>query len=51
MVGFSSPFSGENAEDSFDDYGEFVSEHIPTPGTFLADQSVLMARPTSHSTN
>jgi hypothetical protein len=31
MVGFSSPFSGENAEDSFDDYEEFVSEHIPTP--------------------
>jgi len=42
MVGFGSPFgsSGES-EDLFDDYDEFVPDHVPLPGQFLNGHDVL----------
>lgn len=30
-----------NEEDAFDDYGEFVSQHLPEPGEFLQGHDVL----------
>lgn len=40
MAGFPSPF-GRGDGDLFDDYDDFVSEHIPTVGEFLAGHDVL----------
>jgi len=39
MPGIPSPFGGSDAD--FDDYGEFVPEHIPDPGPFLDGSTVL----------
>jgi hypothetical protein len=42
MTGFPSPFGGsDDGSGLFDEYDEFVEEHIPTPGWFLEDQDVL----------
>ncbi|MFB6080143.1 MAG: hypothetical protein ABEJ81_04000 [Haloferacaceae archaeon] len=40
MPGFPSPF-GSKADGLFDDYDEFVPDHVPEPGPFLADHEVL----------
>jgi len=44
MNGFTSPFGGGDA--TFDEAGTFVAEHLPEPGSFLADHDVL--RGTEH---
>jgi len=41
MSGFPSPFDGSSDGGLFDEYDEFTPEHIPEPGWFLADQSLL----------
>ncbi|ESP89846.1 hypothetical protein [Candidatus Halobonum tyrrellensis] len=41
MVGFPSPFGGDDDDELFDGRDEFVPEHLPDPGPFLADQAVL----------
>lgn len=42
MVGFSSPFGpNSEGEEIFDDYGEFVPNHVPVPGQFLSGHDVL----------
>ncbi|QZX99376.1 hypothetical protein [Halobaculum rubrum] len=40
MTGFPSPF-GDSDDDLFDEYGEFVPEHLPAPGEFLDGHRVL----------
>ncbi len=40
MSGFPSPFSG-SGDDIFDEYDEFVPEHIPELGPFIEDHDVL----------
>jgi len=40
MAGFPSPF-GDSDDDVFDEYGEFVPEHLPGPGEFLDGHRVL----------
>jgi len=40
MAGIPSPFGGE-PDDTFDDYGGFVPEHLPDTGAFLAGHDVL----------
>jgi len=39
-VDFSSVL-GSSGEESFDEYGEFVPDHLPEPGEFLEGQGVL----------
>jgi hypothetical protein len=39
-MGFSS-FLGGGGEEGFDEYGEFVPDHLPEPGDFLAGHDVL----------
>lgn len=42
MPGFPRPFASEDADDeTFDDYDEFVSDHLPDPGPFLDGTDVL----------
>lgn len=41
MTKFPSPFGGSDQADLFDDYGEFVPDHIPEPGPFLEGHDVL----------
>lgn len=42
MVELPSPFGGSSDDsDLFDEYDEFVQEHIPRPGVFLEDHRVL----------
>ncbi|QIB74359.1 hypothetical protein G3I44_08730 [Halogeometricum borinquense] len=42
MVGFPSLFGGDDERDDlFDDYDEYVPEHLPEPGPFVAAQQVL----------
>lgn len=41
MAGFPSPFGGESSSDLFDEYDDFVPEHLPDPGDFLAGHHVL----------
>jgi hypothetical protein len=43
MAGFLSGIRG-GTEAEFDAYDEFVPEHIPEPGPFLADHDVLVGR-------
>ena len=40
MVGFPS-LGGRDGDDTFDEYGEFVPEHLPEPGPFLDGHEVL----------
>ncbi len=40
MVGVPSPF-GSDPDEGFDDYDEFVPEHLPGPGPFLDEGRVL----------
>lgn len=40
MAGFPSPFGGSD-DGLFDEYDEFVSEHVPDVGPFLEDHDVL----------
>jgi hypothetical protein len=42
MVNVPSPFGG--SDDTFDPYDEFVPDHAPAPGDFLADHDVLDGR-------
>jgi hypothetical protein len=42
MAGFPSPFGGSNDDGGlFDEYDEFVPEHLPDPGEFLEGHCVL----------
>jgi hypothetical protein len=41
MAGFPSPFGGDDGS-LFDDYDEFVPEHLPDAGEFLADHDLLV---------
>jgi len=41
MAGFPSPFGGGDDDALFDGYDEFVPEHVPDPGPFLEEQTVL----------
>lgn len=41
MAGFPSPFGGESSSDLFDEYADFVPEHLPVPGDFLDGHHVL----------
>lgn len=41
MAGFPSPFGGGDDGALFDGYDEFVPEHLPEPGPFLACHDVL----------
>ncbi|AUV83988.1 hypothetical protein C2R22_13255 [Salinigranum rubrum] len=42
MAGFPSPFGGSKDDgELFDEYDEFVPEHLPNPGEFLVDHRVL----------
>jgi len=41
MAGFPSPFGGGDDDALFDGYDEFVPEHVPDPGPFIEEQSVL----------
>nr|WP_233340919.1 hypothetical protein [Haloprofundus sp. MHR1] len=41
MPGFSSSFWGNGDDEPFDDYDDFVPEHIPVPGAFLGGHRVL----------
>ncbi|MFC6723062.1 hypothetical protein ACFQE1_01380 [Halobium palmae] len=42
MAGFPSPFGGTSDDGGlFDEYDEFVPEHLPEPGTFLDGHRVL----------
>jgi hypothetical protein len=43
MVGIPSPLGGGD-DDTFDRYDRYVPEHLPEPGSFLADHDVLTAR-------
>lgn len=40
MVSFTSPF--DRGDDAFDAYDEFVEDHLPRPGEFLAGHDVLV---------
>ena len=42
MVGFPSPFDRGESDERFDGYEEFVPDHLPEPGAFLADHRVLV---------
>lgn len=42
MTGFPSPFDRSEDEALFDDYEEFVPEHLPEPGPFLDGHDVLV---------
>jgi hypothetical protein len=44
MPGIPSPFSddGHDADDTFDEYDEFVPEHLPEPGAFLDGHDALV---------
>jgi len=41
MAGFPSPFGDADDGDLFDEYDEFVPEHVPTPGPFLDGHRLL----------
>src|SRR6056297_2531966 len=42
MVGFPRPFASDDADgETFDEYDEFVPEHLPEPGPFLDGADVL----------
>ncbi|AFK19871.1 hypothetical protein E6P09_00780 [Haloferax mediterranei ATCC 33500] len=41
MIGFPSPFGGGSDDELFDEYDEFVPEHIPEPDEFLDGHRVL----------
>ncbi|KAB1190380.1 hypothetical protein GJR96_15465 [Haloferax sp. MBLA0076] len=41
MAGRFSPFGGTDESDLYDDYGEFVPEHVPEPGPFLDGHRIL----------
>lgn len=42
MPGFPSPFGSSNDDELFDNYDEFVSDHIPTPDEFLEEHDILV---------
>jgi len=44
MTGIPSPFGSQATDGGFDADDEFVPEHCPEPGSFLADTSVLDGR-------
>ncbi|RQG94928.1 hypothetical protein [Natrarchaeobius chitinivorans] len=41
MVSFSSPFGGDDGGGLFDEYDQFVPDHLPEPGPFLEAHRVL----------
>jgi len=42
MPGFSTPFSGDDDGETFDEYDEFVPDSLPEPGAFLDGHDVLV---------
>lgn len=42
MPGFTSPFGRSDDGELFDDYDEFVPDHLPDPGPFLDEHDVLI---------
>lgn len=41
MVGIPSPFRSNESDELFDEYADYVPEHLPEPGDFLAGHDLL----------